>query len=227
LTSIERAAAYLKKLGPKAVLAIVPLAVAVPAVASTVTFTNTAGVISATGISGGMTSSSFGGAALPGSVIQGYRVSGGAAFNFSSGFVYSLIFSPSGGGSGVFPSSAIGGAWNFTLTSTVPQFVNWEVDYVIDSILTTATTGSGTITGAPTNVNDAGLLSVDSGGTLTSWSDQIRLTWIGANFGTLTLNVTSLDVSGQGAAAVPEPSTLLMMFPLAGGWLLYRRRRKA
>jgi hypothetical protein len=231
LTSIERAARYLKKLGPKAALAIVPLAVvAVPANAGVV-FTGTDHAIGGSPAFGGnLVSSSFGGSALPGTSVQGFRASGGAVFSFGSGVGVTLIFSASGGGSGAFGSATNPGAWNFTFASSRTQFVNWEVDYTVDGLITTATTGSSTsnpsVNAGVITVNGGAPITVDSGGTLSNWSDQVKLTWTGNNSGTMTLNVNGLDISGQDAAA-PEPSTMLLTLPLAGFWLLSRRRRKA
>src|SRR5690242_3100335 len=114
MTSLQRAAAYLKKAGPKAALAIVPLAMAVPSHAS-ILFNYGSGNwnVQTTGntlIS--PISESISGVPLTGSLLQGFDLAGSKIISWDSGGTITVTGTWSGTGTGtnqVFPTSTIKG----------------------------------------------------------------------------------------------------------------------
>ena len=119
MTSLQRAAAYLKKMGPKAALAIVPLALAaVPANASIVLSVGSEGYFASTG---GLTSA-WASSPLPGSGVQGVYGFGTSLLDYPSGTGITFYAFASGSGTGTLPDDTLGVAWDFTLerTSCIP-----------------------------------------------------------------------------------------------------------
>jgi hypothetical protein len=223
MTSIQRAAAYLKKIGPKAALAIVPLAAAtVPAQASLM-FTVADGGYAT---NDGSLNASWSATTLAGTLING--VHGAGASNLATsglGVVFST--NASGGGIGTFPSAFMAVEWDFTLyTESFSQLVTWSVDYNMNGTSTQVATGSDTITTAPTNIADSFSLPVTSGAALSNWSMFITLNFnTGGGFRVLHFDVDKLDIAALDAEGVPEPSTFLLAGPLVG-FLLFRVRQR-
>src|SRR3954466_10633766 len=121
MTSVQRAAAYLKRIGPKAVLAIVPLAVAaVPAHASLV-FNSTSQNATAPNTLGGPSGTPQQ-VPLLGSLITGSRLYDLNDVGFASGVgvvTFDIFQSGNGAGSTIpFPNPTVNGAYDFIVTET-------------------------------------------------------------------------------------------------------------
>lgn len=224
MTSLQRAAAYLKRIGPKAALAIVPLAAAIPAHGSLVfSYTSGSWDQNATGQSpfGGPGTNS--GTSLAGSLIQG--VSAGGAYSlFLSGGSITLTSTWFGDGTGStipFPSSSVTGFWDFAVDETVGTQTIWDVAYIINGSSTPGDSGSFFGDGA---IDLTGSLPVTSGAALTSWTVVLTLSWSGDTT-PIDVTVNGIGVQAEDIAAVPEPSTFLLAGPLAG-FLIFRVRRR-
>jgi hypothetical protein len=225
MTSLQRAAAYLKKVGPKAVLAIVPLAAAIPAHAGVVfNYSSGAWDQNALGQSPFTGANSISGTPLSGSLIQG--VSLGGAYNlFASGGTIVLTASWFGDGTGStipFPSNSVTGFWNFNVTMSGAEQTIWDVTYNINGSPITADSGSFNGSGG---INSGGSLPVTSGANLTSWSTVLTLSWSGF-VSPMDVTVNGIGIQAEDVADVPEPSTFLLMTPLAGLLIVRVRRRK-
>jgi hypothetical protein len=225
MTSLQRAAAYLKKLGPKAALAIVPLAAAtVPAHASLVFTASDGGYTSTAGTPTGAWNIS----ALAGSSIQGIHADGTSSLFVGSGASITFSAGSSGGGTGNFPAKILGVEWDFSIYDPTghPYTVAYTVVYNINGALTTVDSGVHAIDTTPFNIADVATIEVLLGGPLTSWSSSIQLTFSPDANEQLHLDVAHLDIAGLDAEGVPEPSTFLLAGPLTGLLIFRVRRRK-
>jgi hypothetical protein len=235
MTSLQRAAAYLKKVGPKAALAIVPLAMAVPSHAGVVLdvlqsdFESTGpGFLSPT-------ISTLTTVPIAGSLVTGIYGSGSFSQQFSSGSTITLVAHSSGGASGVFPDS-LTGAWDFSVSAVNdsdfgPYPVNWSVVFNIGGTSTSAASGSFTMGTTPTNFSGTASLNGTPGATITNWSSTIELKLLVTDAEERghyipIFDVQHLDIQSQDAAGVPEPSTFLLGAPVAGFLIIRARRRK-
>ncbi len=224
MTSLQRAAAYLKKLGPKAALAIVPLAAAaVPAQAGLI-FDVTAGGYATDAPEG--SSTTWNTSPLTGSLIQGVHNNGTFVQTFTSGSYITSTASASGGGTGVFPGNSLAVNWDFTLRDANEGIFlsSWSVTYNINGAPTLVASGSQWITGTPVNIANSAAIAVPSGQPLTSWSASISLGYGNDDFGDLHFDVAHLDITGQDTP-VPEPATFLLIGPV-GAFVIFRARRR-
>jgi hypothetical protein len=216
MTSLERAAAYLKKIGPKAALAIVPLAVAVPSHASLILSVTHSDF--ETGGAGSLTT-------VPGSgtLVNGTQSSGSYFVSFLSGMGITLFAHSSGGAAGLFPAS-LTGTYDFTITTAHEYLILWSLEYIIGGEVTNAD-GSFLGSTSPTNIAATIPLNGTPGNAVADWSAEISLEFnSGSQDGDITFDVAQLDVDPQDTP-VPEPSTLLLMTPLAG-LMIFRFRRR-
>jgi hypothetical protein len=228
MTSLQRAAEYLKKIGPKVALAIVPLAAAIPSHGSIV-FDYTSGSWNQNAVG----QSPFGGPGtntgnpLAGTQIQGVSLIG--AYNlFTSGGQITLTANWFGDGTGStipFPNASVTGFWMFSVDEGgAGDPVNWNINYTINGTLY-PNVASGTLTGDD-SVNSSGPVPVPIGDNLTSWSVDLVLFWDGVNGGPTDVTVQGIGIEAEDIAAVPEPGAFWLVTPLAAGLLFFRGRRR-
>jgi hypothetical protein len=220
MTSLQRAAAYLKKIGPTAALAIVPLAAAVPSHASLV-LSVTHNEFESTDPSG---SGILSAVTVAGSLVQGIHADGVYTIFFLSGAGITVTAQASGGATGTFPNS-LTGAWNFNVSDAFSSYnIGYTVTYMVGGVQTIAESGSFTVGASPTNISSFASLNGTPGSPVANWSAAISLT-LAASDGDLTFDVQQLDIEAQDVA-VPEPSTFLLAAPMVGFLIVRVRRRK-
>jgi hypothetical protein len=214
MTSLERAAAYLKKIGPKAALAIVPLAMAVPSHASLILSVTHSDF--ETGGTGTLTT-------VPGSgtLVNGTQASGSYLLSFLSGFGITISAHNSGGALGTFPAS-LTGTYDFTITMVNPTLVSWTVEYILGGVSTIL----GDTVLASTKISSTIPLNGTPGDPVTDWQAFISLEWNSGGQGdSITFDVAQFDIDPQDTP-VPEPSTFLLAGPLVGLLIFRVRQRK-
>jgi uncharacterized protein (TIGR03382 family) len=231
MTSLERAAAYLKKMGPKAALAIVPLALATLPAQASILFNYSTGnwnvQTAGTPVISGVVSNNAG-TPLAGSLIQGIDLTGGVLFEWNSGGTITITGTWSGNGTGTnipFPATPIMGYYDFSFESNRIEQVNYTLTYNINGILTSFPNqfnvgSSGSAGDSPVDID------VPLGKTLTDWTVTLALTFTTVNeSGNFSVDAGGIGISPE-LSAVPEPSTFLLALPVAGLLIVRRRRRK-
>lgn len=123
-----------------------------------------------------------------------------------------------------FATSEIPAEWQFTVTSSNANPVNWLLLFTVNGIDSEFNDDGTPLPG--TEEND-GLINVPNGSALSTWSARLSLTWEGQEGDTLTLTIpqNSIDINPGGEfTGVPEPSAFLLVVP--GLALLYLGRRR-
>ena len=232
MDSLQRAKKFLARKASKLALTVVPLA----ALAISVPHARASGVTLSFGsncaFSGGFSSSGScattqQGTAGGDSNMNWIALNGSGHSDFSGG---SIKFLANGSGSGVLASGSVPVSWDFSITSgTVDPTVNWTVlfELIFSGGGTSSfhTSGSASVTTTPTVIQSGGAIST-SGGTVTGYELQLTASdSVGAGGYTLVIpGSATLDLNPE-VAAVPEPSSLLVI-GAAGALMILRRRKK-
>jgi hypothetical protein len=220
MTSTERAKAFISNKLKRTALIILPLAAAAvqahagviftlgsgsnPMQASGNATTNVTTPFSSSQILDGVNGISLFGAATYTANSSGLGSSGGSCANICGGF---FTF---GGGSGSFASDTLVTNYDFTVSDSNGNPLQWFLEVFINDSFSNSTSGSAAngseVTGS---LNITGL----NGVALTSWDAELEVDFGGASFAqgdTLTVTIpggASVDIG----AATPEPGTGSLM----------------
>jgi hypothetical protein len=122
------------------------------------------------------------------------------------------------------PFNFLGVGWDFTVNATNLSPVDWQIIYQVGSSPISSATFSGN-TPAFSRVKGITAMNLIPGTKTDIWSMELDVTMPSFQIGdqlSVTIPQNSIDIN----AAVPEPSSLLVVIPALAG-LLVRRRKKA